>query len=61
MNPEAAPAEVIFQVFEVMSTVLVSWPKIIFPEAVRFPPVEIPEEKSPNEAETPEPVWGGEL
>lgn len=50
----------IFQALEVISTVLVSWPKIIFPEAVRFPPVEIPEEKSPKEAETPEPVCGGD-
>lgn len=61
VNPDAAPAEVIFQVLEVMLASLVADPKVTFPEAVRFPPVEIPEEKSPNEAETPEPVWGGEL
>ena len=60
VNPEAAPADVIFQVEEVMLADLASLPKVIFPEAVRLPPVDIPEEKSPNEAETPEPVWGGE-
>ena len=60
VNPEAAPAEVIFQVEEVMLADLASLPKVIFPEAVRLPPVEMPLEKSPNEAETPEPVCGGE-
>ena len=59
-NPEAAPPLVIFHVEDVISAVLLSWPKMIFPEAVKFPPVEIPFEKSPNEAETPEPVCGGE-
>ena len=60
VNPEAAPADVIFQVEEVMLADLASLPKVIFPEAVRLPPVEMPFEKSPKEADTPEPVWGGE-
>ncbi len=60
VNPEAAPAEVIFQAEEVISAVLMSCPKVILPEAERFPPVEMPEEKSPNDAETPEPDCGGE-
>ena len=59
-SPETAPALVILQVFEETDTFLPSEPRVTLPEAVRLPPVEMPEEKSPNEAETPEPVWGGE-
>ena len=60
-NPEAAPKLVIFQVLEVTSMVLPSFPKVILPVADKFPPVDIPCAKSPNEAETPEPICGGEF
>ena len=59
-NPVAAPADVILHVPESTETLLDSLPKVTLPEAERFPPVDIPEEKSPNEAETPEPICGGE-
>ena len=54
-NPVAAPADVILHVPESTETLLDSLPKVTLPEAERLPPVDIPEEKSPNEAETPEP------
>ena len=60
-KPEAAPKLVIFQVLEVTSMVLPSFPKVILPVADKFPPVDIPCAKSPNEAETPEPICGGEF
>lgn len=60
-SPVATPPEVILHVLERTATSLDSLPKVILPETERFPPVEIPEEKSPNEAETPDPCWGGEL
>ena len=60
VSPDAAPAEVIFQTLEVTDTSLPSAPRVTFPEALKLPPVEIPLEKSPKEAETPEPVWEGE-
>ena len=60
-NPVAWPAELILQFWESIETLLDSLPRVTLPEAVRLPPVDIPEEKSPNEAETPEPICGGEL
>lgn len=59
-NPVAAPEELILQFCESIATSLDSLPKVTLPEAVRLPPVDIPEEKSPKEAETPEPICGGE-
>ena len=55
-KPVAAPAEVILHVPESTETLLDSFPRVTLPPAVRLPPVDIPEEKSPNEAETPEPI-----
>ena len=59
-NPVATPPSVTLQVLESKVTLLVSFPRLICPPTVRLPPVSMPEPNEPNEAEIPEPVWGGE-